>query len=402
MARVLLAWELGGGLGHLGRLVRTAHLLRSMGHEVGLAAREHARAAPWFQAGVVLPAPVVSLSGHERIREPASLAEVLFNAGARDDATLEALVAGWHRLLDAFAPQVVVMDYSPFALLALQGRSTRKVLLGTGFATPPNVSPLPDLRPWQGHYPDRLWFNEILVRDLFNARLAGQRCPALERLAELFVRVDANLLATFPELDHYPDRTPEANTDYIGTCSEIPGIEPDWPAGAGPRVFAYLKPFPALVPLLEYLSDRGIRALVHLAGAVPGLPEPLPGIQITREPVAIARAAHDADLAILNAGHGTTAEMLLAGTPILEVPLLVEQGMVADRVCAIGAGLQAPLDDSKTLLAALERMLHEASFRVRARAFAKAHAVYDPDAAARHTAERIAALASERLPGGGQ
>jgi UDP:flavonoid glycosyltransferase YjiC (YdhE family) len=394
--RILLVWEMGAGLGHLARLGPLARVLIRAGHVVKVVARDVEGAGRVFPHGVEQSAPSVSAPAWERIREPASLAEVLFNNGAFSGPALADLVSRWRQIFADTRPELVVLDYAPFALLALQGWPARIVLLGTGFATPPDVSPLPDLRPWQGHYPDRLLMNEMLVRDLCNECLAAQHQQALDRLAELFTRVDANLLTTFPELDHYPGRVLGSQSAYVGTWSEVGGVPPTWPAGDGPRVFAYLKPFPALLPLLRHLGARGVRALVHLPESAGNVPEDLPGIRIAREPVAVAAAARCADLAILNAGHGTTAEMLLAGTPILEIPILVEQGMVADRVEAVGAGLRAPLDDPQAVIHALERMLLEQTWRQAARAFALKHRDHDPARALDAVARQIAAV------GGGQ
>ena len=42
MARVLCAWELGLGLGHVGRLIPIARELRGLGHEVVMVLRDSA------------------------------------------------------------------------------------------------------------------------------------------------------------------------------------------------------------------------------------------------------------------------------------------------------------------------------------------------------------------------
>ena len=42
MARVLCAWELGSGLGHIGRIVPIARELRALGHEVVMVLRDSA------------------------------------------------------------------------------------------------------------------------------------------------------------------------------------------------------------------------------------------------------------------------------------------------------------------------------------------------------------------------
>ena len=46
------------------------------------------------------------------------------------------------------------------------------------------------------------------------------------------------------------------------------------------------------------------------------------------------RPQYGADL--LNGGHGVTAQMLLAGKPLLQIPLVREQGLTAEAVYAEG------------------------------------------------------------------
>jgi UDP:flavonoid glycosyltransferase YjiC (YdhE family) len=47
----------------------------------------------------------------------------------------------------------------------------------------------------------------------------------------------------------------------------------------------------------------------------------------------------ECDLAVLNGNHATTLTMLLAGKPVLQSPLFVEQGLNARATVELGAGL---------------------------------------------------------------
>jgi UDP:flavonoid glycosyltransferase YjiC (YdhE family) len=46
----------------------------------------------------------------------------------------------------------------------------------------------------------------------------------------------------------------------------------------------------------------------------------------------VTRAAAECDVAVLNGGHGVTAEMLLAGKPVLAVPLVLEHQMTGEAL----------------------------------------------------------------------
>jgi UDP:flavonoid glycosyltransferase YjiC (YdhE family) len=54
---------------------------------------------------------------------------------------------------------------------------------------------------------------------------------------------------------------------------------------------------------------------------------------------ALRQLLHNGTLAVTHAGHGTTLDCLLAGVPMMMLPMHMEQLMVTQRVAATGAGL---------------------------------------------------------------
>src|SRR5256885_1687277 len=102
------------------------------------------------------------------------------------------------------------------------------------------------------------------------------------------------MLLTYPELDIYPERGP---CDYYGIPDSGEGkAVPDWPAGSGPRLFAYLYSyFKGLDPLLAAVAASRSPALVFCRGIDPKLrekydggsirfsPEPMSGSKVDRE-----------------------------------------------------------------------------------------------------------------------
>ncbi len=390
MNRFLLTWEYGDALGHLARLRPVALKLAKLGHEVTMALRPSAHAAELPAELRVVPAPPGQVA-RECIRQPVSMADILYNQATSDPRMLAGQVRAWHGLFELVKPDVVVMDHSPIALLSLQGQPWKKVLLGTGFACPPAISPLPDLRAWQNHYPDRIKATEQAVLEALNTQLENQQQPTLDCVGRLFERVDDNLLTTFPELDHYPNRS---SGEYLGTWSDLAGAKPVWPDGDGPRIFAYLKPHRGLVAILDHLASLPVRTLVYIGGTFNNRRWKGCRINFSDHPLNMTEVGRECDLAILHAGHGATASLMLAGKPILQIPIHVEQYHNALRTEQQGAGCKIPLGDSDGFRAALAEMLGNPKYHEAARDFANQHADHDPQGSVAALVDRLLKLAN--------
>lgn len=396
MARVLCAWELGGGTGHLYRLAAVARALRARGHEVTFAVRDLARAAPILgddHAGV-LQAPVWLRPS--TLPPAANYAELLNRVGYLDAGPLATLIAAWARLLDSVAPDLLVADHAPTALLAARLRGLRRAAVGTGFAIPPPVSPLPSIQPWRRFARERLVRAEAEVLDRVNQAMGRLGGPRLDRLAGIFDGC-APVLCTFEALDHYGRR--EGGAPYFGPLeSPAPRAEARWPEGDGPRVFVYYRArHPGFGALFEALAASGamVLAVVDDADTATIRRYGTKGVAITRDHVDLAAAVRAARFAVCHAGHGAVAALLRAGCPVLMVPVVVEQAMLAYRATQAGLGLavgaQRPAGDFPRMVA---RMIDKApALAEAARAFAARHAGHDPERAADDAAARLAALA---------
>src|ERR1700692_3546637 len=98
MARVLCAWEYGGDLGHVRRIVPLAHELRKMGHEVTMAFRdssfiESAR-AEGFETFI---APLLKIQ-REMNPSPLNFSDVLLNLGFRDARGIAGALRAWRSM----------------------------------------------------------------------------------------------------------------------------------------------------------------------------------------------------------------------------------------------------------------------------------------------------------------
>ncbi len=391
MAHVGFIWELGEGLGHLTRMGPVAQALARRGHRVTAVLKDVTRAARFFPDMPVFQAPVQT-DTHPAppgyIPAACTYADILHNAGASSPERLDALVGAWSNLLDLLDLDAAVLDYCPVAQVAMRGRDTAVSLLGTGFVNPPDVTPLPDLRPWDNNNPQRLLTQEHRVRDRLNAHFDRRGVKAIDRLAAVYGESSATLLATFPEMDHYGEREGSA---YFGTWGRVTGAVPRWPAGDGPKVFVYLKPIESLDAVLSELRLGGGPTIAYITG-VPAHHLARHGranMRFVSEPVDIARVAAECDLAVLNAGHGTTAAMLLTGRPVLLLPRNLEQRLLGERIAGAGAGLRANPRDASGVVGALRALRGDARYGAGAKRFAARHADHDPAAQIERAADVI-------------
>jgi len=254
-----------------------------------------------------------------------------------------------------------------------------------------NGYPLPDIRPWLPDECRNLRDDENRVLATVNGVLRSWDCGPLERLAQLCHEVDAAFLTTFPELDHHPDRDQAV---YCGTWSTFGGQSPSWPNCGGKKVFAYLKPFPALTGLLEILREIEKPTVVYSDGLDQDTINRYesPTLHFAKTRLDLAAVGATCDLAILNGGHGATATMLLSGKPLLEIPLNLEQALTSINVQRLGAGLSAEPDNPEQIATNLVKLLHRDHYTQSARDFATRHRNFDPDIEIRRVVQTIQRL----------
>ena len=404
---VLIAWELGMGLGHLMQLLPLARDLAARGYTVVVALRHLERAAEVFgSAGVFfLQAPYRS-PGPKRSGRVIGFAQLLANLGFGDDNELFALASAWRNLIRSVGPDLILCDYSPTALLAARDfPEVPRAVIGSGFCVPPDVANEPHDAAGAGANGNgnprlSLWAAlrraasaQELARALAVEAAALQRVnwvleawgrPPMERLGRLFADVNETFLTTFPELDHFRDRRGAAYWGPVLAPATGDGAEaPRWPDAAGKRVFVYLKPTPAATEVLAALRSLGCPTVAFVDGAGAAARKALesPTVHLAERRLDIARAAAECDVAVLNGGHGVVCEMLLAGKPVLAVPLVLEQQMTGEALRRLGAGESAPPRRGEpwewTGRAKLEAVLNDGSCAEGARRFADRYAKFD-------------------------
>lgn len=371
MSRILLAWELGAGFGHLGPFLGLAPKLLERGHTLHIAAREIAGAV---KAVGDLPIAVhqapLCLNTYGDLQEPPlNYAEILMRYGYLEPAMLRAMIAAWQSLIRAVGVDLLVADHAPTALLAARGLPVARAVIGSPFNVPLPVAPTPNMRPWVTVPPQRLADSDRRVLEVINDVLAPDRgIDALHRIFDGAMRFFSGV----PELDPYGARAAE---EYLGLQALSTGsAEPVWPAGEGPCVFAYLHAdYRHAERALQALAAGGARVLAHVLGGTPALAQKFHGARLAFAPQLLdfRKVVAGCDLCVCHGNVGTTLGMLQGGRPVLVLPKHLEHFLLGTAVERIGAGRVVHPDAVEPDIAGvLAAMLGSAAFGGQARALA--------------------------------
>jgi len=159
-------------------------------------------------------------------------------------------------------------------------------------------------------------------------------------------------------------------------------------------VFAYLKGCPGIEDCLATLLGSGFPTLAVCEDLPRAAAERLQGprLRIGRQPLNLDVIADTCDLGITNASHGVTASLLLGGKPLLQLPVFVEQFLIANRVAQLGAGTIVPPGHQPGFDQALRTMLGDDRFRQAAKGFAQRHSDHDPSTLASRVSDRLEQL----------
>lgn len=359
---ILLAWELGKNLGHIGRLLKLAAMLQENGSQPVLALPKHSLNSPQFSR---LPYTLIAAPDLPRIApQPSvrmeSFADILLSFGLGESAPLAEATHQWMQLLERVQPAAVVLDYAPIAQLATQLSGQRTFQLTNGFDAPPADCPPFDLG-MRGPYLQQR--NEHKLAQLSTAfvqvgqQLSGQPGPTVQA----YLQHPFKVYDCIPESDPYG---PRENGMYIGPLAGLKDADPAfWPQGASgepnrPRLFAYLRNVIQAKDWLDALNSVDAVTLCVWPDVPAELLEQQTGnkVHITLDHVDIRQALEGAD-AVVNYGSTTTVcQTLLIGKPQLMLPSDIEKALVARTVARQGAGLMWH-QGQETCVQALQHLL---------------------------------------------
>lgn len=351
MATALLAWECGGGNGHLTRYRNLISHLHDQGHSTYFAVRNLRSASRIFpdQKVALLAAPLRPKNPasnnrpHNRVIQPASYLDVLINQCFDNQEGLEARIRAWLSIFRAVDPRLIIFDHSPTALIAYQAFSERECLIsGDGFAVPPSrAGVLPFLQNSSGLTKENLRQKDAaLVEQFLNPCLVNFNGPRLKSCMDIFNHPQQ--IFGIPELDHYPNAN--RADQFIGDQRNQGGVAATWPKTAGPRVYIYSENHPHLQILLRILTELKWPVIAVAKQPARKLMSQFQSESFNYfdELVDIEQVAKACDFAITNANMTTCMNFIRQGKPMLMLPAHIEQTMFAQRLmeknCAINLG----------------------------------------------------------------
>ncbi|NYT41976.1 hypothetical protein HZY97_14495 [Sphingomonas sp. R-74633] len=371
--RLLAAWELGLGYGHVATLAPVCRALRGHGHRLTLAARTPATARllehDSFDAIVRSP----RYTGRVPAGETLTYGQVIAAGGLVDTAQTIALIGQWLRLFERIGPDALIAEHAPMSLLAAHVAGLPAVRLGSGFVAPSARSAGASLLPWAAHSEAALAAAQRPADRIVREVCRHYGVPLLGGLSELLMQAPLHSLA-WAELDHYG---PGASGFYYGPLVGIAAdARPEWPKGDGPRALVYL-PFdrPGSLVVARALAALRWPVLWHSASA-PAIELPAT-IRYSPEPIDLGTTGREAAIYVGRGGYGGSAAMLGTGVPQLLLPDTLESLLLTYRLSLAGvAHSQAASAGVQAVGEALCRVARSDAIRERAAAVAGRYADY--------------------------
>ncbi len=367
MAKVLIGWELGAGLGHVKRLLAIARGLAAHGHAPVFAVRNlvepwpalRGEPFPLLQAPQWQPRP-------DQTGKPfraAAISDIFAMQGFDSPDDLMPMVAGWQNLIDLTRPDLIISDYSPTLCLAAYGVNPM-VIVGDGFTMPPDDLPtFPILRP---QFAETIPQKRMLAVIREVQRRRNRPCP--ETLPGLFA-AEGRYVCTLPELDPYRSARTE---EVLGPFESPP---PPMPLPAEPGFFAYIaSDFRGIKNAARGLADIKLPGEIYIRRAPATLRRALRkrGHHVHDVPAPLTDALKNASAIIHHGGIGTTEMAVGIGRPHVLLPRHMEQELTARALEELGLGIKVAGNFTpKAVVDALNRVIEDVEFGRRAVEFAK-------------------------------
>lgn len=396
MKRIVYAWELGGGFGHLDRIFALGSQLAPQDIEIIYSLRDLPRAELRASAGQkrFIQSPMHTHRGGE-LAAASNYADILLRCGYEDPVELTGLLRGWINLYELTKPDLILTDHAPTAALAARHLKIPACSICTGFEVPPVHSKItPSIQPWN----TKLTRQQLRQKDqqaLSNINQALAACSAapINKVMDIY-DIKQNYLCTFPELDHFEDRQ---NATYAGPMFRSHGNTFEaWEKSSLPRLFIYVSAaHPQFQSLINSLRTLPYASLVYTRDLKMKNRQPTidGNLFISPQPLALDSVLQHADLIISNGGSFVTAATLLRGTRLLILPQHMEQALLGYKLAFRNLAIMVNSQKSSLDWAdIIEKVRNSDSLQQALKQFRQRYRHYDPEKSLHHLAISIKKL----------
>lgn len=301
MTTALLAWEIGGGQGHLHPLATIGRKLQSYGIK-SIFALQNSQIKGLTLPGKAIQAPQANFKAlDERDNKAYFYTDILYMFGFSSSLTLDFHLKAWQNVINIVKPSFIITDSTPALVLAAKKR-VPTIVLGNGFSVPPAVEKLPLIR--SSPVPDEAIKRYQIVTE--NVRqVTGFDAPL-----GYLLNGDRTFIFGIPELDPYAEVRGKA--EYIGIHS---APFPQNLLNKNGEAWAYL---------MDNWSYRGLVVDTFKANCDFG---------------DLKHLLKGKSFALHHAGFGTSITCLLAGIPQIVFPTDLEKSITAKQLIDLGVAI---------------------------------------------------------------
>lgn len=382
MSRILLAWELGAGQGHVRPLLSLARQLQVAGHDVLFAARDLLRVHAAIGDPATAPCQVLAAPAFPGLQTIvnvplAALSDVLwYESGGYASEALRAHFHAWRTLIVGLRIDLLVSDAAPLALAAAAGVCPR--LCYGGFFHQTDAAGWRIFRDWERI--DRAAVESRAAQLLERLNLARRECalPAAASLAAACA-AEQHVQRGLAALDPYGVRP---GVHYLGAAPDLPSAHWTWPpeSMSRARLLAYLRAgHPQQTRVLGALArfaEHGAVLCCYEGLPVSARPR-VPHLYFVDAPVALAPLL-DGLQAVFCHGGSLVHRVVQAGKPVMVLPTHTEQFLVGRQLQARGAGVLAQPLERPDVLAGLREVVTDPRHSQAAAQIALVHAQGQP------------------------
>ncbi|GAB6051366.1 hypothetical protein JCM17960_01860 [Magnetospira thiophila] len=363
MGRVLLGWEMGGGLGHVSVMLELAKALKKLGHSSVLALRNLAETSALVreQGFPVVPAPVPTpqrRGPQGQFQPTAGYGDILAGMGFDDPRRLAAHVGAWDGLLQVVQPDLVIADHAPLLRVAAHGR-VPSVVYGSGFTVPPcHLSRYPKILP---HVPSIV--DESVLLETFNSVQKQRGAKLFDRLPQI-LEADARFVITLPRLDPYAALRQEK------TLGPLHGLPARTPPPEKPRLFVYMGADSTNLPaVLDGVARSGLTADLYIRDGTEALiaPHRQPQLTYHMQPPNLWDMLRGSSIVLHYGSLATSMACLATGRPqIIALHHHLEQRFNAQQMIQEGWAIGLKMGFKATSLEVLlQKISQDSSFAAR-------------------------------------